>query len=301
MPTNVRNRVEKINLEHDVSLAEFSTMKCGGKADLLCYPTNLQELRAALHYAKSEHLPITILGGMSNSLISDEGIEGLVIMTKNLRTVTRRGSLLSAQAGSVFEEVIEVSIEEGLGGLEHYYGIPGSIGGALWGNAGAHNHQISEVTLFADFLDYDGNSIRKQIVSEEFSYRMSPFKGTQGLILYELHFALRPIGDTHTLKTTALKYKERRKTQQQYRYPSLGSIFKNPIDQKAGALLEACGLKGRRIGGAQIANHHANMFINVEGRATSTEMNALITLAKEEVKKRFDITLEEEITHVGRW
>lgn len=301
MVINVRNRVEKINLEQDVSLAKFSTMKCGGKADLLCYPTNLQELRAALSYATEGSLPVTVLGGMSNTLISDEGIEGLVIMTSKLNERKKRGTLLSVLAGSSLEETIDYAIEEGLGGLEHFYGIPGSVGGALWGNAGAHNHQISEVALFADFVDRRGNLLRKQIVASEFSYRMSPYKGSDDLILYEVHFALQPVSDTHTLKATALEYKKRRISQQQYRYPSLGSIFKNPEDKKAGKLLEECNLKGSTIGGAQIATHHANMFINVEGKATASDVKNLIELAKKQVLETFAITLEEEITFLGRW
>ncbi len=301
MPINVSNRVEKINLEQDVNLAKYSTIKSGGTADLFCYPTDIQELRDALAFARERSIPVTVLGGMSNTLISDEGIEGLTIGTARLNKVKKRGNLLSVLAGAQLEETINVAIEEGLGGLEHFYGIPGTIGGALWGNAGAHDHQISETVLFADFLDLHGNLFRKQIIQSEFSYRMSPYKGRSDLILYEVHLALNPISDTHTLKTIALGYKQRRIEQQQFRHPSLGSIFKNPPGHKAGALLEGLGLKGTRVGGAQIAAHHANMIINVDGSATSTDIRTLIDMAKEKVFQKYGITLEEEITFVGRW
>ena len=301
MPINVSNRVEKINLEQDVNLAKCSTIKSGGTADLFCYPTDIQELRAALAFARDKSIPVTILGGMSNTLISDDGIEGLVIRTTRLNEMKKRGNLLSVLAGAQLEETIDFAIEEGLGDLEHFYGIPGTIGGALWGNAGAHDHQISETVLFADFLDLHGNLFREQIIQSEFSYRLSPYKGRSGLILYEVHLALKPISDTHTLKTIALGYKRRRVEQQQFRYPSLGSIFKNPPDHKAGALLEGCDLKGKRIGGAKIARHHANVIINVDGSATSTDIRNLIVLAKETVFQKYAITLEEEITYLGRW
>lgn len=301
MPINVSNRVEKINLEQDVGLAKYSTMKSGGTADLLCYPTDLQELRAALALARDRSIPVTILGGMSNALISDDGIEGLVIRTTKLNEMKRRGNLLSVLTGALLEETIDFAIGEGLGGLEHFYGIPGTIGGALWGNAGAHDHQISETALFADFLDLHGNLFRRQIDQSGFSYRMSPYKSRTDLILYEVHLALKPTGDTHNLKTIALGYKQRRIEQRQFHYPSLGSVFKNPPGHKAWALLEGCGLKGKRIGGAQIARHHANMIINVDGSATSTDIRNLIDLAKETVFQKYAITLEEEITCLGRW
>ncbi|NLZ77287.1 MAG: UDP-N-acetylmuramate dehydrogenase [Spirochaetales bacterium] len=299
MHINVRNRVEKINLEQEVDLAEFSTMKSGGKADLCCHPTDLEGLRVALAFARDASLPVTVLGGMSNVLISDGGIEGLVVRTTDMSKVTRRGNLLSALAGARLDDVVDLAIEEGLGGLEHFYGIPGTIGGALRGNAGAHGHEISEKVLFVDLLDPEGNLLRKRVVPAEFSYRTSPFKGRDDLILHEIHLALDPVRDTHALKNIALGHKRSRIERRQYEYPSLGSIFKNPPGLKAGALLED--LKGTRIGGALIAPHHANMIINADGRATSQDVRNLILLAKERVFTAHGITLEEEIVYLGRW
>ncbi|MPM26579.1 UDP-N-acetylenolpyruvoylglucosamine reductase [bioreactor metagenome] len=305
MHTNVRNSDEKINLDQlllkQVPLAQYSSIHTGGVADLAAYPSDFEELRELLDYARENKLPITVLGGGTNSLISDEGIEGLTIITSHLKRRHVQGEMFCVRCGLGLDRAIDLAIEDGLTGLELLGGLPGTVGGAIHGNSSAHGTSISDLLYYVDYMTFDGKLHRKQIHLDEFSYRRSPFTDRHDIILYEAGFRLYPTTQTSEARKKKDEVKHRRKTNGQYDNPSIGSIFVNPEGYKAGALIEQCNLKGYSIGGAQISHRHANMIINSNAKATSSDIKALIEHVRQEVQQQFQITLVEEIQYLGRW
>ncbi|WP_320130164.1 UDP-N-acetylmuramate dehydrogenase [uncultured Sphaerochaeta sp.] len=305
MAINVRNSGEKINLEElleqGVSLSEHTTIHTGGKADWAAYPSDFEELRALLDFAKEQKLPVTILGGGSNSLISDEGIAGLTIITTHLTRLHISGELFCVRCGLSLDRAIDRSIEAGLSGLENLGGIPGTIGGAICGNSGANKVQISDLLYYVDYMTLDGKLHRMQTHADEFSYRHSPFSGSADTILYEAGFRLIPTTQTSDVRLRKEEAKKRRKEDGQYDNPSLGCVFRNPAGMSAGKLIEDCDLKGTRIEGAAISNRHGNIITNFNGKATSQNILELINQVKTVVKQKHDVSLETEIQFIGRW
>lgn len=305
MPTNVRNSDEKINLEQmllwHLELSNHSSMHTGGAADIAAFPSDFEQLRMLLLYAKEQELPITVLGGGSNSLISDEGIEGLVILTNHLTRRHVQGEMFCVRSGCLLDKAIDQAIEDGLSGLELLGGIPGTIGGAIHGNSGTKETQISQYLYYVDYMTFDGKLHRKQTHLDEFSYRSSPFKNLKDTIIYEAGFRLFPTTQTSEVRKKKDNAKKRRRQNAQYEHPSLGCIFKNPPSASAGELIDSCGLKGYQIGGAQVSEHHANIIINPQLKATSMDVKTLIEHIKNVVEQKTSIILEEEIRYLGRW
>jgi len=305
MPTNVRNSIEKINLDHllmeNLELASHSSIQCGGNAQWAAYPTNFEELRILINHAKDNNLPLSILGGATNTLISDKGVEGLVILTGHLARRHVQGEMFCVRSGCPLDKAISQAIEDGLEGLEMLGGIPGTVGGAIYGNSGANGVQIGDLLYYVDYMTLDGKLHRMQKHQDEFSYRHSPFTGRDDLIIYEAGFRLKPTTQTSEVRKRKDTVKKHRKHKGLYDYPSLGSIFKNPEGKKAAALIDACNLKGHTIGGASVSPSHANIIINREGKATSEDVRALIEYIRAVVQSEFHITLQEEIHYLGRW
>jgi len=305
MPINVRNSHEKINLEEllvpNLSLSLHSSINTGGKADMAAYPTDFEELRALLAYANSHSMPITVLGGMTNSLISDQGIEGLTILTTHLGRRHVQGEMFCVRTGLALDKAIDYALEAGLSGLELLGGIPGSVGGAIYGNAGAYGMAIGTLLYYVDYMTFDGKLHRKQTHCDEFSYRCSPFTGRKDIIIYEAGFRLNPTLHTSEARKQKDEIKHTRKEKGHYENPSLGSIFANPPGDNAGKLLEECDLKGKSIGGAMISNRHCNVIINSNGKATSSDVYALLSLMQNEVLKKTGVKLRPEIQFIGRW
>ncbi len=305
MPINVRNSHEKINLEEllvpNLSLAHYSSINTGGKADLAAYPTDFEELRALLSYANSHSLPITILGGMTNALISDQGIEGLTILTTHLARRHVQGEMFCVRTGLALDRVIDFALEAGLSGLELLGGIPGSVGGAIYGNAGANGIAIGDLLYYVDYITFDGKLHRKQTHCDEFSYRCSPFTGRKDIIIYEAGFRLNPTVHTSEARKQKDEVKQKRKEKGYYENPSLGSIFANPPGDHAGKLLEICNIRGKSFGGAMVSNRHCNFIINSNGKATSSDVHSLLRLMQNAVFQKTGVQLHPEIQFIGRW
>ncbi len=300
MASNVRNQSEKIKFA-EVSLAPLSNIRCGGRAANLARPRSLEQLVASVKIANDEGLGLTILGGLTNSLISDRGIEGLTIHTIDLNRVRVQGNLLIAQCGVLMDTLIDYGIDRLLGGMERLGGLPGTVGGAIYGNSGANGLLCADLLYWVDCIDRQGNLIRLRAHPQEYSYRHSPFWGKDELVIYEAAFKLDPIIQTNEARRLKEQYKGERKAKGQYTYPSIGCIFRNPDGKSAGQIIDALGLKGAREGGAAISPHHANFIINVDGTATATDVAALIKRIKDEVSQKCSITLTEEIRLLGQW
>ncbi|MCK9548396.1 MAG: UDP-N-acetylmuramate dehydrogenase [Sphaerochaeta sp.] len=300
MASNVRNQSEKIKFA-DSHIAPLSQIHTGGNAEFLSRPSTLDQLEAVVSFAQREGLDLTVLGGLSNSLVSDSGIDGVAIHTACLNEMHTQGNLLIAQCGASMDELIDYAIENGLGGLERLGGLPGTVGGAVYGNSGAHGLYTAHHLYWVDYLDEEANLVRLRAHRESFSYRHSPFWGRSNMIIYEVAFLLEPIVHTNEARQQKEQFKGQRRAKGQYLHPSIGCIFRNPDGQSAGQIIDALGLKGTSIGGAMIAPGHANFIINTEGTATSADVKALIDLVKETVAEKTGIMLEEEIRYLGAW
>ncbi len=304
MDTTIRNADEKINIDalvhRNVALAPLSSYGTGGEADYLAVPGNLKELRASLQWANGRHLPITILAGGSNVLISDEGVEGLVIVTTGLTDHHVRGCIFSTQCGLPLDTAINVSIERSLSGLEPLGGLPGTVGGAVRGNASAGGLWISELIEWVDYLDIEGNMYRYQGMDGGFSYKHSPFSDTDHII-YEVAFRLLPNKHTSEVRLKKEQSRTERLETGQFDLPSAGCMFKNPLGISAGKLIDEAGLKGRRFGGAGVSEHHANFIVNYNHTATSSDIDELAKIVANEVERREGIVLEREVIRLGRW
>jgi UDP-N-acetylmuramate dehydrogenase len=276
-------------------LSRHTSFKIGGPADLFVKPENSTELITVLKILQQESIPAYILGNGTNLLVSDAGYRGAVIRLAGQFThVEYDGETVIAGAAVPLAKLAKNTCELGLAGLEFAAGIPGSLGGALVMNAGAHGSAVSNVLLEAKILD---SKLQLQTFAAGdlgLSYRKSMIPS--GSVVCAVKLGLQR-GNREPLKETCRNHLAFRR-ERQPRQPNAGSIFKNPLRDNAGRLIEACGLKGHRAGGAAISELHANFIVN-EGGAKASDVLSLIHLAQQEVAKQFGIQLELEIRLLG--
>jgi UDP-N-acetylmuramate dehydrogenase len=281
-------------------LSRYTTSRIGGPADLLVEATSADDLRDLVIKARQHQTPIFILGGGANVLVGDAGIRGLTIVNKARRFEFLDGGRVYAESGVILPTLARECIARGLGGLEWAIGVPGTVGGAIVGNAGAHGRDTASDVKQVWVLDADN---RVQVWPAEkmgFSYRSSRLKAARRgeHVILEAEFELAR-GDRAELERKAVEFNEyRRRTQPPG--ASSGSMFKNPPGDAAGRLIDAAGLKGTRIGQAEISTVHANFFVNLGG-AKAQDVVALIDLARETVREKFGVALELEVELVGEW
>lgn len=287
-----------MNIKERVSLTTLTSLHVGGEARYVITATSEEEIREALKFARDKSLPFFILGKGSNTVFSDDGFPGVVIIMAN-RSVTVEGQLVTAGAGVFMRMLVTKALEAGLTGLEELAGIPGTVGGAVRGNAGTWQTEIKDVLESTEVLRPKGNDWEKVLMKPhecEFGYRHSIFKLHPDWIVLSATFRATP-GDTAAGAKLVQKDLEQRHTKQPYTAPSAGSVFKNPDKVNgifSGKLIEEAGLKGTRIGGAQISEKHGNFIINVE-KATAADVIALVRLAQKTVKEKFGVELTPEI------
>ena len=272
-------------METNITLKDKNTFRVGGLARYYSFVNSKKELEETLLFAKKEKLPVFVIGEGSNLLISDNVFEGVVIKL-NLKEMKKEGNFFRVQAGVLLRELVLKAKEFNLGGLEWAVGIPGTLGGAIFGNAGAHKHSISELIKEVEVFDGEKTRILKKEACE-FDYRESVFKKNPNFIILSAILELKEGVSEELMK----EYLAKRKLVKGF---SIGSIFKNPEGHFAGKLIEDCGLKGKRIGDAMISEEHANWIINL-GNAKSEDIEKLISLIKKKVKEKFNVELVEEI------
>jgi UDP-N-acetylmuramate dehydrogenase len=281
-------------------MAKHTTFKIGGPADILVIPDSIQQLQRILRLCNENNWPVTLLGECSNVLIADEGIRGVVILSAGLSKVeinAKPGEIgyITAGAGVRLAKVADMACKAGLQGLEFAHAIPGSVGGAVYMNAGAFDHEIAGVCTSITLL-------RKELVltlgtSEiGFGYRTSRMQQEGGYIV-EATFRLLP-GDPEEIRETINGLNARRRQKQPYE-PSAGSVFKRPKGLFAGKLVEDAGLKGYTVGGAQVSEKHAGFIIN-KGGATAEDVCQIMDTVRKRVYERFGVWLEPEIEILGR-
>lgn len=287
-----------IRIEKDFEMSKITSFRTGGYADYIAFPEHINQLAAILALCNDKGIPVTVAGGLTNCLVSDDGIRGLVLCTRHIKGLVMKGGLFIAYAGESLENVINKSIEHHLTGLEELGGIPGTTGGATWGNAGANGVSISTFFFYADYITPDGKLKRMPSYCDAFSYRKSPFQ--KGDIILSTAFRLKADRNTAEAREKKEYYKRERKRKGQYDALSAGCFFRNPPAVSAGSLIEQAGLKGFSHGGAMVSDRHANFIINT-GNATSKDIYELSELVANAVEKKFSITLEREVTLLGKF
>lgn len=290
----------------DVPLSRYTSARVGGSAEMFLTVNSAQELQTAVEMAYKKRIPYFILGGGSNILVADDGVKGLVIMNKARQVRYKHiGSrvICTAESGANLSSLARQCIAKGLGGLEWAVGVPGTIGGAVVGNSGAHGSDMSQ-TLRAAAIWEPGRGIRVYTKENmKYEYRNSVLKQEHGRplsrrIVMSAELELKPEAPD-LLMARADGFTAHRK-QTQPGGATIGSMFKNPENYYAGYLIEAAGLKGYRLGNVHISEKHANFFVN-EGEASAEEIRALLAEAWNSVREQFGIEMELEVELVGEW
>ena len=278
-------------------MSQHTTFKIGGPADYFVSVRTEKQLQELIEFAHCEDLPYFVMGNGSNLLVSDSGIRGLVIeLGKEFCEIKADGTRIYAQAGAMLSRVASFAMNNCLSGMEEISGIPGTLGGAVYMNAGAYGGEISTIIEAVNYLDSDGKIKTVRGDECEFGYRTSIFeKGDKVVVSAVISLSK---GNQDEIKAKMADYTCRRKTKQPLQYPSGGSTFKRPEGHFAGALIEEAGLKGFSIGGAQISELHAGFVIN-KGGATASDVLAVVRHAQETVWEKFGVRLETEIKLVG--
>ncbi len=333
---NIKHKLP--NIQENVLLADYTTFKIGGPAKYFFIAENEKEIKKAVETAKELNLKYFILGGGSNVLISDKGFDGIIIKveSRKLKVESRKpeSKTIYADAGTKLGTLVKYSVEKNLTGMEWAAGIPGTLGGAIRGNAGAFNYSISDFVKTVKVLDIQEretqnsklkaqsyNSKVKILKNKDckFGYRKSIFKYNKNLIVLAAKIRFKK-GDSEISGKKIQEYLQKRKSVQPLEYPSVGSVFKNILFSEispeafkkcpkleqfrqagkipAGWLIENAGLKGKKISGAQISEKHNNFIINT-GNASAKDVVILISLIKQKVRNKFDLQLMEEIEYIG--
>jgi len=284
----------------DHPLKEFTTFKIGGKARYIVFPKNTEQFIEILTLIKEKEINYIVVGNCSNVLVSDKGFNGAVITTVKIDSFKIDGNLIEADCGAMLSVIAKKACEKGLKGLEFAVGIPGTVGGAVYMNAGAYDSEIKDVFEWAEVLDKNLNILKLSKSEMKFSYRHSRLKEEKMVLLraaFSLEFASKE--DIPPLQK-ASEFSKRRREKQPLSYPSAGSVFKRPPNNFAGKLIEDAGLKGYRIGGACISEKHAGFIVNVED-AKAEDVRRLIYLTQKTVYEKFGILLEPEIQFIGEF
>lgn len=298
MELNWAREVPGLEVLEREPMAAHTTFRIGGPARWMLRPADADQAAAILRLCRERDLTPFFLGNGSNLLVSDKGYDGVVISTDGLdQTVSVEGEdTIYADGGVRLSRLSNLAAEQGLSGLEFAAGIPGSVGGALRMNAGAYGGEMSQVVERVDYLDEEG--CPRTLAPEEchFSYRRSLFCQKPWLITGAL-FRLKP-GDSTEIRGRMAELNRRRRDKQPLEYPSAGSVFKRPQDHFAAALIEACGLKGLRVGDAQVSEKHSGFIVN-RGQATCADVWSLMEEVTARVLDRTGVLLEPEVEYLG--
>ena len=274
-----------------------TSFKIGGAADIFISVRSSRELSAVFKKCGELDIPRLVIGKGSNLLVSDSGVEGAVISLLNMNEISVKGEEIICGAGAALSDACRVALNNSLTGLEFAYGIPGSIGGAVYMNAGAYGGEMADVVLSAECLMPDGAIVNVNASQMNFGYRKSVFK-ENGTTVLSAVLKLQ-VGDKEEIEGKMDDYIYRRKSKQPLEYPSAGSFFKRPTGYFAGALIEKNGLKGETVGGAQVSEKHAGFIIN-RGGATCEDVKKLGKTVSDKVFAAEGVRLEPEVIFVGR-
>lgn len=293
----IKEELAGIEILFNEPLKQYTYTKVGGAADYLAFPRNQYELKRIVTFANAQEIPWMVLGNSSNIIVRDSGIEGFVIMFDHFHDVRVNGYVIEAEAGAKLIDVTHVARYHSLTGFEFACGIPGSIGGAVYMNAGAYGGEIAHILQSCKVLTPEGEI--KTLTAEElaFGYRHSKIQET-GDVVISAKFALAP-GNYDQIDQEMARLTHLRELKQPLEYPSCGSVFKRPVGYFAGQLISEAGLKGHRIGGVEVSEKHAGFMINVD-HGTAKDYEDLIAHVIATVEKSSGVTLEREVRIIGK-
>lgn len=301
--TNVSALLGKLNvlqipyLENQ-SMVAYTTMQVGGPATAVARVRSTEELINAIKAAKDCDVRFTVIGNGSNVIFSDRGFDGLVIVTSEMKSCAIEGTCIKADCGASVTRLAVEAQKAGLTGLEFAYGIPGTLGGGVYMNAGAYGGSLSDVVVSSICFDPQSDTIRKiDLAEHEFTYRHSVYTKNPHLVILAAMLQLSP-GNRDEIAERMSGFMRSRKEKQPLDLPSAGSVFKRPLGYYAGELIENCGLKGYRIGGAEVSEKHAGFIVN-RGNATADDIMRLVDHIQTTVNQAYSVSLECEIKYIG--
>lgn len=292
--------LEKLNLEKiekDISLSTLTTYKTGGIAKLVVYPNNINNLKQMLKLIHKYNIKYFILGKGSNTLFSDKEFNGVIIKLDKLNNFKIKQTEIYVESGMILSKLVQASVKNELTGLEFAIGIPGTIGGAIYMNAGAYGNNMSNIVKSVIVLNEKFQIKEIPLEKLKFDYRYSIFQDNKNLICVAANIKLEH-GNHDEIASKIKENLLKRKNSQPLEYPSAGSVFRNPEGNYAGKVIEELGLKGKNIGGAEISTKHANFIIN-KNNASSSDILNLIKLVQKEVKDKYkiDLKLEQQLVN----
>lgn len=292
------NRVHEnpIEIKQNEPMSRHTSFKIGGNADLYIIPHDMDALIETVRILKETETKRYFLGNATNVLFDDAGFHGAVVSLGNICAIKVIENRIIAEAGASLNLVCKTARDKELSGLEFAYGIPGSIGGAVFMNAGAYGGEMSQVVAQSTYFSLDDMTVHTiPLTAHEYGYRESVYRHNNWLVLSAVLELQK--GEYDKINTAMNDYMSRRVDKQPLEYPSAGSVFKRYPGRYTGQMIEECGLKGYSIGGAQVSEKHAGFIVN-KGGATSADVLALIEHIKNEVYKKFDCRIECEVIHV---
>lgn len=293
---NVKKQLQGIEIYFNEPLSKYTNTKTGGPADILALPKSIEEVKQVIQWTNDHDTALTVLGNASNLIVKDGGIRGVVMILTQLNEIKVINNQILAQSGALLVDVAQVAGQESLTGMEPLSGIPGSVGGAVFMNAGAYGGEIAQVVKSVLVIDrqgqlktYRGNELR-------FGYRHSRLQDEDEIVLqatFELSY-----GNQTEIINYMREYSFLRASKQPLEYPSCGSVFKRPQGHYTGKLIHDAGLQGFQIGGAQVSKKHAGFIVNVD-HATATDYQNVIRHVQTVIKDEFDVELETEVRIIG--
>lgn len=291
-----REHEDPIEIKQNEPMSRHTSFKIGGNADLYIIPHDMDALIETVRILKETETKRYFLGNATNVLFDDAGFRGAVVSLGNICAIKVIENRIIAEAGASLNLVCKTARDKELSGLEFAYGIPGSIGGAVFMNAGAYGGEMSQVIAQSTYLSLDDMTVHTiPLSAHEYGYRESVYRHNNWLVLSAVMELQK--GEYDKINAAMNDYMSRRIDKQPLEYPSAGSVFKRYPGRYTGQMIEECGLKGYSIGGAQVSEKHAGFIVN-KGGATSTDVLALIEHIKNEVYKKFDCRIECEVIHV---
>lgn len=293
----LESQIPKEYIKADEPMSKHTTFRVGGNADFFVEIGSPVELANMIKYLKQIERDYLVMGNGSNLLVGDKGYEGVILhLGSRFNRIETDGETVTAQAGALLSSVAKAAAQSGLTGLEFASGIPGTVGGAVVMNAGAYDGEMKQVVSKVTVMTEDGELLELDNDTMEFGYRTSIIKSRPFIVL-EARLTLAK-GDAAAIREKMEDFACRRKSKQPLEYPSAGSTFKRPEGYFAGKLIMDAGLRGYRIGGAQVSEKHCGFIINV-GNATAADISELMDEVVERVKEQFSVTLEPEVIRIG--
>ncbi|WP_289761206.1 UDP-N-acetylmuramate dehydrogenase [Lactobacillus intestinalis] len=290
-------RNDGIDIQEKVPLSKYTFTKTGGPAEFLAFPKNIDQLEKLVQVTRENNIPLTVIGNASNLIIRDGGIDGLVVILTKMNQIIVNGTEVTAEAGARIIDTAFTAAKAGLSGMEFAAGIPGSVGGGVFMNAGAYGGETQEVVKTVNVMTKDGEFKTYSNEEMEFSYRHSLVQ-ENGDIVLSATFELKK-GEKDQILDEMNYLNALRRYKQPLEYPSCGSVFKRPKGHFVGPMIIKAGLQGKQIGGAQDSTKHAGFIVN-KGGATATDYLDLIHLIQKVIKEKYDIDLHTEVRIIGK-